>query len=324
MRSLWKDILTAFLIGMVLPGLMLNFGVMLMRNFTPVSEIQITIPEETEDKTISLPILLRQPGQLPEQQDMDAYLTCVLLAEMPAAFEEEALKAQSVAARTYARKAWVTGGKHGDGSVCTQPGCCQAYMEPEDYLKKGGTEAGLEKIRRAVYATSGQCLEYEGELIEATYFSCSGGRTEDAAAVWGTEYPYLQAMDSPGEEQAAWFTDSVSFTPEQFQICLGTELTGTPETWFGPVTYTDGGGVESIVIGEESYEGTAMRSMLGLRSTAFEIDAGKEVITITTRGYGHRVGMSQYGAEAMAVAGSTYEQILAYYYPGAKLVTIRP
>lgn len=322
MRSLWKDILAAFLMGMVLPGMMLNFAVMQLRQNTNIQEIQIIIPEETVKEKVSVPVLLQNPDGTVQQRDMDEYLVCVLLAEMPASFEMEALKAQAVAARTYARKAWVTGGKHGDGSVCTHSGCCQAFLETETYLHNGGTEAGLDKVRKAVYATSGQCLEYEGELIEATYFSCSGGSTEDAAAVWGTDYPYLQAVDSPGEEDAAWFTDSVSFTPEAFAGALDRELPDQMEGWLGSVTYTDGKGVDSMEIGGESYSGTQLRSLLGLRSTAFTIDADEEGIIITTHGYGHRVGMSQYGAEAMAVGGSGYKEILAHYYPGTELTTI--
>ena len=129
---------------------------------------------------------------------MNDYLTEVLLGEMPAEFEMEALKAQAVAARTYTAKAAITGGKHGDGSVCSDSACCQAYLPQETYLMLGGTEENLEKINKAVLETTGLVLAYDGNLIEATYFSCSGGSTEDAAAVWGTEYPYLQAVASPG------------------------------------------------------------------------------------------------------------------------------
>lgn len=148
-------------------------------------------------------------------------------------------------------------------------------------------------------ATSGWVLTYEGELIEATYFSCSGGSTEDAAAVWGTEFPYLQAVASPGEEKAAHYTDTVRLSAEAFQDALGVTLSGSPGSWFRDVTYTDGGGIDTIVIGGTSYKGTSLRSALGLRSTAFSISTTEDTVTITTRGYGHRVGMSQYGADAM-------------------------
>lgn len=322
MRSLWKDAAAALMMGMVLPGLMLNYAVMDLRKDVPVEEIRITIPEQPQQKIDALPVLLRRENGAVEQENMEEYLVCVVLAEMPVSFEAEALKAQSVAARTYARKAWVTGGKHGDGSVCTQPGCCQACVEPENYLLRGGTEEGIEKVRSAVYATAGQCLQYDGELIEATYFSCSGGSTEDAAAVWGTDYPYLQSVDSPGEENAVWFTDTVTYPAEQFRSALGVELTGEPGSWFGAVTYTDGGGVKDIWIGGQLYEGTRLRSLLGLRSTAFRMEAVGDSVIITTRGYGHRVGMSQYGAEAMAVNGENYRAILKHYYPGTELVEI--
>jgi len=324
MRLLWKDILAALLIGMVLPALMLNAGLLFLRRDTPISSIRITIPEETKPSGSELPVKLRLPEGRTEEWNMEDYLTWVVLAEMPVEFEPEALKAQAVAARTYARKAWVTGGKHGDGSVCTQPGCCQGYITEEQYLSRGGTEQGIRKAAEAVRATAGICLQYEGELIEATYFSCSGGKTEDAAAVWGAEYPYLQSVDSPGEEEAAWFSDTVVLSGETFARTLGLAPDGTPETWFGETTFTEGGGVAAMEIGGTLFTGTQLRSLLGLRSTAFTVEHSPDSVTITTRGYGHRVGMSQYGAEAMAVNGSSYAEILAHYYPGAELVTVLP
>lgn len=242
-----------------------------------------------------------------------------MLGEVPAYFEPETLKAQAVAARTYAAKAKATGGKHGDGSVCMDSQCCQAYRDPDDYLSSGGNQEDVAKVRRAVTDTSGYVLTYGGELIEAVYFSCSGGSTEDAAAVWGEEIPYLQATDSPGEENAAHNTDSVAFSAAQFREALGKPLTGDPRDWFGKVTYTSGGGVAEIDICGETYTGVQIRKLLGLRSTAFAVTVEGSTIRIDTRGYGHRVGMSQYGADAMAAAGSTFQEILAHYYSGTKL-----
>lgn len=316
MRAVIKDILTALLMGLVLPGSLLNLTVFVLDRQPGEEAPQTSLPEEREEGALTMGLRLPQGGL--ETRDMDDYLVGVVLAEMPASFEPEALKAQAVAARTYTQKAAVTGGKHGDGSVCTNSACCQAYISEEDYLAGGGTQEGLEKVRSAVMDASGYVLTYEGELIEATYFSCSGGRTEDAAAVWGTDYPYLQAVDSPGEE-AAYNTDEVCFTPEAFQEALGVALTGSPETWFGTAAYTEGGGIATLTIGGQTYTGTDLRAMLGLRSTAFTVTTGPDEILITTRGYGHRVGMSQYGAEAMAVGGSTYRQILEHYYPGTEL-----
>lgn len=114
----------------------------------------------------------------------------------------------------------------------------------------------------------------------------------------GNGVPYLQAVASPGEEKAAHYTDTVRFSAGAFQDALGVKLSGSPGSWFRDVTYTDGGGVDTIVIGGTSYKGTDLRSALGLRSTAFSISTTEDTVTITTRGYGHRVGMSQYGADA--------------------------
>ena len=332
MKGVFRDILIALTMGVVMPSVVLSFGVALeeLREEKIASQAEEITGEETEqiilpefspvEENSGLKMLFRREDGEVTAMDMDEYLLGAVLAEMPADFEAEALKAQAVAARTYARRAYVTGGKHGDGSVCGNYACCQAYISPEDYLERGGTQEGVDKVRACVTATSGMVLTYDGALIEATYFSCSGGRTEDAVAVWGTEYPYLQAVDSPGEEGAAHYRDTVTFSPEVFCARLGLALTGEPESWFGEVTYTDGGGVDTMVIGEIAFRGTQLRSLLGLRSTAFSVDIdGDGNIRITTRGYGHRVGMSQYGADAMAVAGAEYGEILAHYYPGTSL-----
>lgn len=250
--------------------------------------------------------------------ELESYVLSVVLGEMPTSFEPDALKAQAVVARTFTCRGLLLGVKH-ENAVCTDPGCCQAFCSAEAYLEQGGTEAGLAKARQAVTATAGQVLLYDGELIEAVYFSCSGGRTEDAAAVWGTDVPYLRSVSSPGEENAAHYVDTVRFSADSFSQALGGALSGDPETWIGAVTYTAGGGVETISIGGQVYSGTELRTALGLRSTVFVITALGNSVTVTTKGYGHRVGMSQYGADAMAVQGSDYTQILSHYYQGTAL-----
>lgn len=325
MKPFWKDVLAGLVMGLAVPGILLNFAVaMLNREKTeaaPVPETAAGTTEasETAPERVSMSMRLRREDGTVEEMDMDTYLVGVVLAEMPAYFETEALKAQAVVARTYTQKAYVTGGKHADGSVCTKSTCCQAYTTEADYLARGGSRENVDKVRDAVLATSGYVLTYGGTLIEATYFSCSGGSTEDAAAVWGTDFPYLRAVDSPGEEEAAHYTDTETFTAAEFQKALGVTLSGSPSGWLGAVTYTAGGGVDTMVIGGTEYSGTRLRSLLGLRSTAFTMTASGDAITVTTRGYGHRVGMSQYGADAMAVTGSSYVEILEHYYQGAVL-----
>ena len=315
MRPLWKDVLAGVWLGMILPGIVLNLFVLHDRS-RQVS-LEFSQPVETV-KTPDRFVFLRDPAGSLKELDMETYLTGVLLAEMPADFHVEALKAQAVAARTYTWKNHTTGGKHGDGSVCADPACCQAYLTQEDYLSQGGSEENLAKVAQAVGDTSGFVLVYDDELIEATYFSSAGGSTEAAAAVWGADFPYLQAVSSTEEIRM----DTVVYSLSEFQQLLGKQLPGRPSEWISSIRHTDGGGVAEMEICGESYSGVQLRALLGLRSTAFQISTEEERITITTRGYGHRVGMSQFGANAMAESGSSYQKILQHYYPGTNLVPI--
>ena len=326
MKQFWKDMGIAATLGLIVPAVLLAAVVSMAADepevpspTDPILQTEPVMSTAPAAAAESMNIAVLQDDGSVSQMELDDYLTSVLLAEMPVSFEEEALKAQAVVARTYTMRAANGASKHEEAAVCTQSACCQGYMATETFLSKGGKEEDIQHIRELVSATHGQVLTYEGKLIEATYFSCSGGSTEDAVAVWGTDVPYLQAVTSPGEEHATHYTDSVTFSAQDFASKLGMELSGTPADWFGAVTYTDGGGVDTMVIGGTSFSGTQLRKLLGLYSTAFEIVTDAESITVSTRGYGHRVGMSQYGADAMAASGSTYLEILAYYYQGTQL-----
>ena len=316
MQKNWKQVLLAFLMGMVMPALIV-FPMSAQKPQIPPKETT-SMGQNTTATAPAVTIPVLHNDGIVRQMALDDYIFCVVLAEMPASFEAEALKAQAVAARTVALRCTQSDNRH-SGAICTDSRCCQAYMAEESYRAAGGTDTDIAKIRAAVRDTTGQVLTYDGELIEATYFSCSGGYTEDAAAVWGSDVPYLQAVASPGEEQAEKFRQTVSFSSKEFADRLGRGLTGSCESWLGAVTRTEGGGVGTMIIGGKTYKGTELRTLLGLNSTAFTITAQGQTVTVTTSGWGHRVGMSQYGADAMAVAGSTYEQILAYYYQGTRI-----
>ena len=315
-----KQMLLSFLAGLVMP-LVLAAA---FQKSPPVLDVESdalspTRAAEPGDESVELTVKNRS-GNL-QQITLEDYLVGVVLAEMPADFESEALKAQAVVARTYTRRR-MAGGKHTGAAVCMDPGCCQGFRAPADYLDEGGKQTAVDKVRSAVKSTDGQVLHYDGSLIDATYFSCSGGSTEDAVAVWGQDVPYLRAVDSPGEEDAPRFTDSVSFTTSEFAGKLGLSDQGDPASWFGAVRYTEGGGVDTMVIRGKTFTGPRLRSALGLRSTAFSVSVDGKTITVTTRGFGHRVGMSQYGAQAMAQTGSSCAEILAHYYTGAELVRL--
>ena len=152
-------------------------------------------------------------------------------------------------------------------------------------------------------------------------FSCSGGSTEAAAAVWGTDVPYLQAVDSPGEQDAAPYASTVTCSPAEFAETLGLAADGDPAGWLGGTSYTAGGGVDTCTIRGQAYAGTRLRQLFGLNSTRFSLRYADDVFRFDVRGYGHRVGMSQYGANAIARLGFGYQTILRYYYRGAKIET---
>lgn len=317
-----KQILQALFVMLAIPSLLcrvVEYRVLRsgkpQREETPTTATEEQVNKVQQEKRIPV---LTDTGEI-QDMELNEYLLCVVLGEMPASFQMEALKAQTVVARTYTLKHNLLRDKHDDGELCTDHTCCQAFCAPDAYLEAGHTADQLERVKQAVRETENQVLVYEGSLIDATYFSSSGGRTEAAVAVWGSDVPYLQAVDSPGEEIASDYVKTVQFSSEEFTMKLGENLSGQPETWFGLITYTDGGGVDTIEIGGKVYTGKDLRSRLGLRSTAFLISAVGDTVTVTTRGFGHRVGMSQYGAEAMAQNGSTCSQILSHYYPGTTL-----
>lgn len=317
MKQFWKDVILSCILGFLVPGAVLSVGVAMFDGAQNQTEETVAQVQQEYHQNVCIPVLLDN-GEVVEME-MNDYLTGVVLAEMPASFEQEAQKAQAVVARTYTVRAWKGKSKHENAAVCTDSTCCQGYVSCEAYLNRGGSQEGVDRIRAAVEATDGMVLVYEGELVEATYFSCSGGTTEDAVAVWGTDVPYLRSVESPGEEDAAYYSDSVSFSSSELGARLSREMDTDPKDWFSNVTYTAGGGVNTIDICGVRYEGTELRKLLGLRSTAFSVTVTGDTITFTTRGYGHRVGMSQYGADAMARLGASYDEILAHYYQGTHL-----
>ena len=261
---------------------------------------------------------------------MAEYLWRVVAAEMPASFETEALRAQAVTARTYTLYQMGIGQNpnHPDADMCTDISCCQAYLSPEEAAERWGDQAAQwgEKIARAVSDTDGQAILYQGEPIDAVFFSSAAGRTLDAVEVWGGSVPYLTSVESPEGEEVPNYRTTVAVPVEEFQTVFLTQypdadLSGAPGTWFRNAVPTSSGGVDTVEVGGVTVKGTALRTMFGLRSASFSVAADDTAVTFSVTGYGHGVGMSQYGANAMAKAGSTWREILTHYYTG---VTIGP
>lgn len=320
MKRIYKDIILTLILAVAAPLLLLDISSKTadVEHTANTAETTVKIPNVGQDgETVTL---LRVDGVV-QELPIQEYVLGVVLKEMPASFEAEALKAQAVVARTYAMKRENGNPKHPEAALCTDSQCCQGYCSVEDYLRQGGSSADVVKIQNAVSKTAGEVITYEGELIDATFFSCSGGVTEDAQAVWGTDVPYLQSVASPGEEEAAHYTDAAVFPLDDFQFLIGQKLKGDPAKWIESVSYTQGGGVDTVTIQGVTYKGTDIRKKLGLRSTSFRIDIKDETVVITTKGYGHRVGMSQYGADAMALTGKDYQEILRHYYTGIEITT---
>ena len=242
--------------------------------------------------------------------ELEDYVTGVVGAEMPALFSSEALKAQAVIARTYALKA------NSMGRTLSDNESSQSYKDNGELVSMWGSNYSsyYSKIKDAVNSTNGVYLTYNGNYIEAVYHSTSNGRTEDSSNVWGNSFPYLVSVDSVYDNSNPSFSISKTFSYSDLSSKLGFSVDANTE--FNVLGHTSGGRVSDISVGGVNFSGVSFRSMLGLRSTDFDISKIDDGVVITTRGYGHGVGMSQYGANGMAKAGYSYRDILLHYYPG--------
>lgn len=266
-------------------------------------------------------------GDAVEIMALDVYLQGVVRGEMPASFELEALKAQAAAERTYIYYQLAAGRKeaHPNADVCTDPSCCNAWLSEEAAREKwGGDFDGWEsRIEEAVAATDGQVALYDGQPILAVFHSSSAGKTAGAGDVWSGDMPYLRSVDSPeGEETVPNYYSTVTFTAAEAKEKLlaahpELKLSGTPDRWFGAAAENGSGRVETVSVGGTDIEGTELRRIFGLRSACFTVAADSESVTFRVTGYGHGVGMSQYGANQLAREGKTWQEILEWYYTGA-------
>lgn len=267
-------------------------------------------------------------GETVEEMDLGTYLVGVVRAEMPASFELEALRAQAVAARTYTLYKLRSGGNHGEtADICTDPSCCQAYLDEARAAENWGADAPdyETKVREAVSSTDGQAILYNGQPVLAVFHAASAGRTRAAGTVWLQDLPYLQAVDSP-EEGAGIpnYYSRVEFSADQFRekvlaSCPEADLSGDMGAWLTDAVKDSAGSVDTIKVGGVEMKGARLRSILGLRSACFDWEVQGETWVFFVTGHGHGVGMSQYGANAMAKAGSTYKKILTHYYTGVSI-----
>lgn len=262
----------------------------------------------------------------------EEYVLGVLASEMPAAFHEEALKAQAVAARTYAisriEKHKNGHPDHKDASLCTDTHC-QAWMSKDELLAIHGEKWFTDywdKLSMAVKETEGEVLTYQDSLVtEALFHSTSGGKTEDSETVFATAYPYLKSVDSPFEESSPKYQNSVEMSLDEFINKLKSKYPKANITKANVkdkvkiAESSDTGRIKSVLIDGEKLSGTSFRQMFELNSTNFNITLRDDDIEIETLGYGHGVGMSQWGANGMGKEGKSYKEILEHYYTGTQV-----
>jgi len=289
-------------------------------------------PNEKPEGQLSIFLYDRASGKT-EEMPLEEYIIGVVGAEMPASFPLEALKAQAVAARTYAvRHMTAFGGSGCSGAdICTDSGCCQSYKSTEQLREKFGGEAEhyMDKLRQAVYETEGEYAAYKGEPIEALYHSSAGGRTEDAQNVFSAALPYLVGVDSPGEETAGKYAAEVTVSLGEFTNRVNKKWPAAKlkKNRLGEqvkvVSRYDSGRVKELKLNKITVSGRELRRLFDLNSANFTLSIGEKV-TIRTKGYGHGVGMSQYGARAMALEGAGYEEILKHYYTGVEIEKVTP
>ena len=268
--------------------------------------------------------------------DFEEYLVGVLAGEMPASYEIAALSAQSVAARSfilsrmeYYRKAG-TPPEHKGADVCTYYGHCQAWRSVADFRAGWGAENAdiyENKLRTAVTETRGQYLVYDGKIAKTFFYSMSSGKSENVEDVWGGDSePYLISVSSEGDKTAPNFETCVEVGAEEFRNKLKEKrgdiiFSDVLSQDFGELTRTDGGSIATITIGGEKFKGTEIRTIFKLRSANFEVSTDDSAVYFAVKGYGHGVGLSQYGANYLAGQGKDYKEILSTYYPGTEIAT---
>ena len=280
-------------------------------------------------KTIKL--LHTENGQV-EEVNIDEYLYGVVSSEMPANYELEALKAQAVVARTYTIYQMIhNSGKHENSDICDDFNCCQAWISKDERMAKWSVEeaeSNWNKILEAVNSTSGKIITYNGEPINAFFHANSGGVTESSLNIWGgIDYPYLKSVETAGEEGYTQYSSEVVYSKEEllnkirekYPEC---EIDFSQENCIEIIEYTTSGRIKTIKFGNTEIAGTEARTIFGLKSTNFTFAIEGDNIKFAVTGYGHGVGMSQTGADALAKSGANYEEIIKHFYTDVEIIEV--
>ncbi len=276
--------------------------------------------------TLAVPVY-RTAEKKVEKVALEEYVKGVVASEMPADFKLEALKAQALTARTYIARLLdsAQGGNLPGGAAVTDSILHQVYKSDDELKKLWGDEypEKMKKITKAVAETKGKILTYDGKPIFASFFSTSNGYTENSEDYWGTKYPYLKSVKSPWDQNTPKFVQKQEISLLDVEKRLGVVIQKDGEV--GTVTKkTAGNRIARMTIDGKSFKGKEIREKLGLRSADFTLTKKKQEVIAVTKGFGHGVGMSQYGANGMAKAGKNYKQIVKYYYKGVAISEYKP
>ncbi len=268
---------------------------------------------ENEEKKIEIKVL-KENNKI-ENISLEDYIIGVVAAEMPALFHEEALRAQAIASRTYALYKIENSDVNYD---VTTDVTTQSYITIEEMKTKweGDFDLYYDKIKTIVKETENLVMYYNDEVICSFYFSISNGRTEDAANVFGTSLDYIVPVESPLDKNVAYYETNTTFTKENFCSLLNISCDFIT---IQNIIHNESGYIDTIIINNKEFKGTELRNLLGIRSADINIEISDEII-VTTKGYGHGVGMSQHGANEMAKLGSNYEEILNHYYKNIEIL----
>ena len=269
-----------------------------------------------------------------EEYNLEDYIIGVVSSEMPAAFDIEAIKAQAVAARTFYFSKRLQKCPKAKGAEICNTTHCQVYMSKEKRFSEWGNSSKAEeywnKICEAVEATKGQVLVYDDSIVMyPQFFSTSWGKTEDAKEVFSNDIPYLKSIDSPGEEKSKKYETNKDISISEFIRIVNRNYpkaklsTSNVKSNTNIISRTESGAVKEIKVGGEVISGIDFRKMFDLNSANFKIEFKNKTVSIFCKGYGNGVGMSQFGADAMAKEGKKYDEILKHYYSGVQIEKIK-
>ena len=326
MRKVFMSILCIIILIFLIPLIFTTRRIEKVSSKVEEKEIEVIDYDYSKYKIIKL---LHKDTNKVEEVKLDEYIANVVSAEMPVDYELEALKAQSIVARTYTIYKITNSKKHDIADICDKSTCCQAWISKEDRFKRWDEDKRISnwnKIMQAVNETAGKIITYESKPINAFFHSNSGGKTEVPFYVWGgTGYPYLQVVETLGEENYSQYSSEAKFSKEEFIEKLKKEhkdfeINFEEENCVEIIKRDESNRIVTVKIGNLNLSGVETRTLLGLKSANFTVEISEKEIKFKVIGYGHGVGMSQTGADALAKQGKKYEEIIKHFYKGVEII----